>query len=269
MRERDLFRVNRRFLGGAMCRLSLHFADEGTGEGGTGGAGAAAAVVTPKTYTEDDIAGLKAKNAELIGKNKQLAQRAAVLGERTPEDVQADLEFAAKAREQKAKDEGNFETLKQQLIQQHTTEREKLTGRTKKVESKLYDVLAKREAEAAIVAAGGNPKVLLPHILPFVKVTEQDDDFSAQVVDAKGNPRIADAQGTAMTIAQLVDTFRADDTFGVAFAASGASGSGARNETGQRSGSATVVIPKNASPAEYRRMKEDAVKRGVPYAVAS
>lgn len=219
----------------------------------------------------EDTSALKAKNFELVGKNKQLAARAAVIGERTPEEVQADLEFAAKAREDKAKAEGNFETLKQQLIQQHTTEREKLTGRTKKVEGKLYDVLAKREAEAAITAAGGNPRVLLPHILPFIKVTEQDDDFSAQVVDAKGNARIADGQATPMTIAQLVEQFKADETFGVAFAASGAAGSGARNDGGQRGNASVMVISAEDAKdvQKYRRARAEAEKRNVKLQVAS
>lgn len=272
MRCRPLFPASLFYIGSGPRRLSLRFATEGEGTEGGGegaGAGGAGGGTAPKTYTEADIAALKAKNAELIGKNKTLAERAKVIGERTPEEVAADLDFAAKAREEKARAEGNFETLKAQLIQQHTTEREKLTGRTKKVEGKLFDVLAKREAESAITAAGGNAKVLLPHLLPFIRVAEQDDDFTAQVVDAKGNPRIADGQGTPMTIAQLVELFKADDAFAPAFAASGASGSGARNESSGRGGSVTVLIPKNATPQEYRRMKEDAEKRGVPYAIAS
>jgi hypothetical protein len=271
MRRHQLIPLNVRFLGATMRRLSLYNAPgaEGAGEGAGAGSGGAAGGEPAKTYTEADIQALKAKNAELIGKNKTLAERAKVLGERTPEDVLADLDFAAKAKEEKARAEGNFETLKQQLIQQHTTEREKLTGRTKKVEGKLFDVLAKREAEAAITAAGGNAKILLPHVLPFLKVIEHDDDFAAQVVDAKGNPRIADGQATPMTIAQLVEQFKADETFGGAFAASGASGSGARNEGAGRGGNAVVLIPKDATPQEYRRMKDDAVKRGIPYAIAS
>lgn len=230
-----------------------------------------AAATTEKTYTEADIQGLKSKNAELIRREKAARERAAVLGDRTPEEVQADLEFAAKAREEKARAEGNFEALKQQLIQQHTAEREKLASRTTKVEGKLYDVLAKREAEAAITAAGGNPKVLLPHILPFIKVTEQDDDFTAQVVDAKGNARIADGQATPMTIAQLVESFKADETFGVAFSAGTAAGSGARNESGTRTQNGAIVI--SATDAKdvqkYRAARERAMKAGVPFMVAA
>lgn len=216
-----------------------------------------------------DVSGLKNKNTELVGKLTAAQKRAALLGDRTEEDIAADFDLAKATREKKQKDEGDFESMKGQLVTQHRTEIEKLSGRSKKVEGKLYDVMARREAEAAITAAGGNPKVLLPHVLPFIKVSEADDDFVAQVVDSKGNPRIADAAGTAMSIAQLVDTFKADETFGVAFAAPAAAGGGARGSgAGAGTGGAVVVIPKGADVQTYRRMREDAMTRGVPYKVA-
>jgi len=214
-------------------------------------------------------AALQAKNAELIGKNKLLAARASVIGDRTPEEVQADFEYAAKAREDKAKAEGNFEVLKTQLIATTNAEKEKLVGRTRKVEGKLYDVLAKREAERAITSKGIKAAVLLPHVLPFIKVTEHDDDFTAEVVDAKGNARIADGQATPMTIEQLVDEFIANPDFAGIVPASGANGGGARNESAAVTRGGIVLIPKSASPQEYRRMKADAEKRGLPYQIAA
>lgn len=223
----------------------------------------------PKTYTEADIAGLRSKNEELLAKLKDATTRASVLGDRTPEEIKADLEFAREQREARARAEGDFESLKAQLLDQHKAEIAKRETRVKRVEGKLYDVLARREAESAIVAAGGNPKLLLPHILPHIRVSESDDDFAAEVVDEKGRPRIADSQGTPMTIKQLVESFRSDDTFGLAFAASDAAGSGARTTTQAGGGGGTVLIPKDASPQEYRRLKDEATKAGRPYAIAS
>jgi hypothetical protein len=60
----------------------------------------------------EDTSGLKSKNAELLGKLTAAQQRAALLGDRTPEQIQADFELASKAREQKAKESGDFEELK-------------------------------------------------------------------------------------------------------------------------------------------------------------
>lgn len=213
----------------------------------------------------EDTTGLKAKNAELIGTNKKLAARAAVLGDRTPEEVQADIELAAKAREQKAKDEGNFEELKKLQAAEIAKKDEALKAR----DARIYDLVAKQGAIEAITAAGGKVKKLLGEVLKSIKVVEQGGELIAQVVDAKGNPRIVDGQGTAMTIAQLVETFKADDDYAVDFAASGASGGGARNESSVANRGAVVMIPKDASPQEYRRLKADAEKRGVEYKVAS
>lgn len=220
-------------------------------------------------FEEPDVTSLKNKNQELLGKLTQANKRLGVLGDRSAEDIQADFELAQQTREAKAKAEGDFEQLKQQLVAQHTTEIEKVKGRTTKVEGKLYDVLAKREAEAAITTAKGNPRLLLPHILPFIKVTEVDEDFVAQVVDAKGNPRIADGQATPMTIAQLVEQFKADETFGDAFKPPEAAGSGARN-TGGNGGNAGAVIISNEDAKDvqkYRAAKARAEKAGVPFLV--
>lgn len=222
-----------------------------------------------KTYTEADVAGLKTKNQELLDKLSATNQRLAVIGDRTSEQVKEDLELATATRTAKAKAEGDFESLKTQLVTQHSSEIEKVTGRTKKVEGKLYDVMARRETEAAIVKAGGNPVILLPHVLPHVKVVEQEDDFLVQVVDAKGKQRIADGQANPMTIDQLVDSFKNNETFGSAFAASSAAGGGARGSGGAPGGAGTVMIPKDATPQEYRRLKGEAEKAGRPYAIAS
>jgi hypothetical protein len=208
----------------------------------------------------DESAGLKAKNADLVSRLNAAKPFQALAGTRTADEIQADLDFAQKARDQKAKDEGNFEALKTQLVEKHQ-------GREKKLLTKLDSVLRMQAVESAIVEAGGSAKVLLPHILPFVKVVESDDDFATQVVDAKGNARITDGQATPMTIAQLVEQFKADDTFAGAFAASGASGSGARNDAGRGGAGAVVVIPKNATPQEYRRLRDEAIKAGKSYKV--
>ena len=244
--------------------------EEGTGaEGGGAGDGAGGGEPKPKTYTEADLKGLRDKNAELLAKVAAKEARMALLGDRTAEEVQADFELAAKTREDKAKAEGDFTSLKEQLVAQHTAELAKRDTRLGRVEGKLYDVMARREAEKAIRDAGGNPTLLLPHILPFIKVAEHDEDFAATVVDAKGKPRIADGQGTPMTITQLVEVFKADDTYGAAFSADAASGSGARNSGGPAGGAGTVLIPRDATPQEYRRLKAEAEKAGRPYAVAS
>jgi predicted oxidoreductase len=218
----------------------------------------------------EDTSGLKNKNAELIGTNRKLAARAAVLGDRTPEDVQADLVLAAKFKEDKAKAEGNFETLKKEMADKSAAA---LAAKDKELlarDAEVYDLVGKQAAIEAINGAGGKVKKLLDPVMKFVKVVRGDDGKAkAVVVDGKGNARITDGVGTEMTIVQLVEEFKADEDYGNDFVASGASGSGARNEGGSGGRGALVIIPKDATTQEYRRLKDDAEKRGVPYRVAS
>jgi hypothetical protein len=217
-----------------------------------------------KTYTEADVAGLKSKTEELLTKLTAANQRAALLGDLTAEQLKADLDLAKATREKKAKDEGDFAALSKQKDDFHAAELTKVGGRVKKLEGKLFDTLAKRETEAEIVAAGGNPKMLLPHLLPHVQVTEQDEEFGVQVVDAKGKPRIADGQGTPMSIKQLVEQFKGDPVFAPAFAASGAGGSGARN--GGPAGAVGQIVLSGADakdPQKYRAAKKKADEAGV------
>ena len=218
--------------------------------------------------TIEDTSGLKAKTAELFAKLKTATARAALIGDRTPEEVQADFEYAAQQREKAAKDAGDFESLKTQLVTATNAEKAALTAKITKVEKKLFDVLGSSVAERAITAKGVKAKVLLPHVLPYIKIVEHDGEYAAQVVDDAGKPRIADGQATPMTIEQLVDEFVANPDFAGIVPASGASGGGARNDGGQRGVGGVVIIPKDATPQVYRRMKDDAEKRGVGYKVA-
>ncbi len=211
----------------------------------------------------EDVSGLKTTNEKLKKEKQALSDRVKLLGDRPAEEIQADLEFAAKAREQKLN--GNVDELKAA----HAKELAKATTEKGKVEAKLFDVLGKREAEKEIAALGIKTKVLLPHVLPHIKVVEVNGEYEAQVVDAKGVQRVKDGQGTPVTIAELVAEIAADPEFDGVVPASSARGSGARNGAGSGSGGAVVIIPRNADTATYQRMKADAEKRGVPYKVGA
>jgi hypothetical protein len=217
----------------------------------------------------EDTTGLKTKNKELLGKLTEAQKRAAIIGDRTPEEVQADLELASKFREDKAKAEGNFEALKKEMAEKTAKE---LAAKDKLLEARdaeVYDLVGRQAAIEAISSAGGKVKKLLDPVLKHVKVIRGDDGKAvAVVVKPDGTPRIMDGLGTPMTIPQLVETFKADEDYGTDFDPPNASGGGARNNPGPAGGGSIVIIPKNATPQEYRRMKDDAEKRGVPYRIA-
>lgn len=215
----------------------------------------------------EDVSGLKAKNSELLGKLKAANDRAKLLGERTAEEIQADFDLAAKTREEKHKAEGNFEAAKAEMLKGHQAQLAKVAEDKAKVEAQLHKVLVVKDADRAIRDAGLEPEVLEPHVTPHLKVVYEEGEAVARVVDAKGNVRFNE-KGEPMTVDQLVSTIVANPKFAGLVPASGVKGGGAGNEGANVRGGAVVLIPKDASVAEYRRMKDDAVKRGVPYRIA-
>lgn len=219
----------------------------------------------------EDTTGLKSKNAELLNKNKALAARAALLGDRAPEDVQADLDYAAEQRKLDAEKKGRYDDI---IKQQAEKSAQAIALKDKELaarDAEVYDLIGRQAAIEAISGAGGKVKKLLDPVLKNVKVIRGEDGKAvAVVVDGKGNPRIQDAAGTPMTIAQLVETFKADEDYGNDFAAPNVGGSGARNETGSRVTAGAVVISKDDARdvQKYRAAKARAEKAGVPLAVA-
>jgi len=227
----------------------------------------------PKVVSSDEITGLKTKNGDLVKRLSEAQKRAAVIGDRTPEEVQADLDFAAEQRKLEAEKKGRYDDVIKQAGEKHAKEIAAKDKILSERDAEVYDLVGRQAAIEAINAAGGKVKKLLDPVLKNVKVVRGDDGKAvAVVVDAKGNPRIADGQGTPMTIAQLVEVFKADEDYGNDFLASGASGSGARNETGGGkggAGSAVVLTTEQAKdPVAYRAAKAKAEKLGVPFRVA-
>lgn len=173
---------------------------------------------------------------------------------KTPEEIQALVEAQRKADEDKAMKGGEFEKLKQQIIDQHKGELakkdERIGSLTKSLERRLIDA----DATAAIAGAKGIPALLLPHVRASVKVVEDNGDFKVQVVDSQGNPRV-NGKGEFLSIADLVDEMRQSDVFGRAFEPSGTAGGGAQ---GGGSGGGAKVIKQaafDALPAKQRAEK--------------
>ena len=97
------------------------------------------------------------------------------------------------------------------------------------MQNALERSLIEAQATSAISELKGTPALLLPHVMQRVKIFEEDGDYTVRVLDAQGQPRIADVKGTPFTIKNLIEEMRNDPIFGRAFEASGTGGSGAQN----------------------------------------
>lgn len=125
-----------------------------------------------------------------------------------------------------------FEAAKSQLLEQFENEKKPLVERNEKLFSELDKAKRVQAATQAIVEEGGNPDVLLPHVLGSTKFVEKDGEFAVLVVDDKGNPRIGDSSGGSMNLKQLVSEFKKKDAFAPLFSASGKSGGGGQGGNG-------------------------------------
>lgn len=150
---------------------------------------------------------------------------------KTPEEIQELLEAQRQAEEKKLQGAGEFDKLKQQILDQHKVELGKKDETVSKMRSNLERHLVDAQAVAAISELKGVPALLLPHVKSHVKVVEDGDQFVTRVVDASGNPRV-NGKGEFLSIKDLVSEMRQDTIFGRAFEPEGTSGSGAQSGGG-------------------------------------
>ena len=166
---------------------------------------------------------LRTANKEAADRRRALDAYKDVDPERYRELLKADEERATK----KAQDEGDFKTLKEQMAAKHAQE---LADKDKKLDSyrsQLERKLIDAEAVAAIVAAKGIPELLLPIVKSRVKALESNGEFGFQILNPDGTPMIADGAGTPANFGNLIESLKANPTYGRAFEGSGASGGGA------------------------------------------
>lgn len=217
-------------------------------------------------FTKEQYEALAAEREALFNKNKELlgeTKKAKDLAKRfegfDPDEYRTLKEAAAEAERKKALAEGNLEVWKKQVTDQHQKERESDQKRVSKYESALNRRFKQDELRKALVGKADPTMMdlLVEHGSKFIHVKETDDDFESFVGDEKGNPFVADGQGTAMTIDQFVDQ-RLKQKYPGAFLGSGSSGGGASKSTaGGGGGTQTIAVSSRLSMKDI-----DALNKG-------
>lgn len=211
----------------------------------------------PKTYTEEDfnakvaeLEALKANRDEILGEAKKAKAALKNYDGVDPTEYKALKDAAAEAERKRAASEGDFETLKKQLIEKHGSEKQGLEGKISKLTKALERRLVEAELTQSLVKAGAKKTMLDLLVLrgrDSVKVRETDDGFEQFVADAGGNPRIADGKGTPMSIDDLVlQDLRSK--YPDAFEGTGSSGGGASKSAASGGGGSPKVIASTNSP---------------------
>ncbi|RIJ09875.1 hypothetical protein DXT77_15650 [Pseudomonas sp. 91RF] len=164
---------------------------------------------------QEDVSGLKAKNAELLAEKKEIERKA-----REAEDA-ARLE-----REEAARRSGNVEELERSWTEKFTRREAELTGTLEQeratLSGQIRDLTVGRTATdiASALAVQGSAKALLPHIERRLSVEQRDGKPVVVVLDAQGKL-------SAATLDELKAEIANDAAFAPLIAGSKASGGGA------------------------------------------
>jgi hypothetical protein len=117
--------------------------------------------------------------------------------------------------------------IKEDLAKAHTTEKEGLTKRIDALTGQLHGLLVTNDATNALTKAGAiNADLVLPHINNQVKVSEEDGKFIVHVVDQAGDTRYSGTTGAPMSIAELVDEMKSNETYQPLFKSEAPAGGG-------------------------------------------
>lgn len=198
------------------------------------GVGKERAVPEPKdSYTKEEYEALlqekealKANRDEALTEAKKAKAALKAWDGKDPAKYEQLLRAAEDAEQKKAAAEGDFTTLKNQLVEKHKGELDGATKRMGKLERALHERLVQAELTKAIAAKKGVPDLLLPYAEKFARVRETDDGFEAYLVDEKGNQRYADGRATPMDFSAFVEQDLMAK-FPRAFDGTGSSGGGA------------------------------------------
>lgn len=202
-----------------------------------------------KAMVEGEVAGLKGKNSELLGKIAAFKPLEGI----DPEKYRSMESAAAKIEEDRAIKAGEFDSIKKQMLDAHGKEKASLEAKITTISKSLEENVLKAQITDAIAKADGSTLLLSPHVASRTKL---DENYHPVVVDDAGNVRVK-ADGKPMTISDLITEMKTDvDNYGGAFKASGASGSGSQQSNGQSGND----LSKLSADELTARQKEPAVK---------
>lgn len=117
-----------------------------------------------------------------------------------------------------------------QLIQRHEEALGLANGRGDGYKKQLEELLIDNAARDALVNAGGNPTLLLPHLRSSIRMRDVDGKLMAEVFNPETKAaRVGGSHGEAMSIEQLVGELKQNPAFAGCFEGTGSTGTGAVN----------------------------------------
>lgn len=160
--------------------------------------------------TQEEMQALKESIAKLEAKNRELAEEKAKA-----------KQAAEQATMERAKKDGDFESLEKSWAEKVKATEAELSGKLKEYEQMMTDITSGSEARklASDLALPGHADLLLPHIKGRLKTEVRDGKPVVKVLDAEGNP-------SAMSIDDLRKEIKANELFAPILSGSRSNGAG-------------------------------------------
>ena len=176
--------------------------------------------------TEDEQ-GLVKKRDELLGKVTDYKGRLDQFDGIDVEEYKTALQKLKEYDEKHLMDKGDFEPIRQKLLEQ--IEEAKTSAEKEKgaLRSQLENMMIDSEAAKSISEAGGSLKLLMPIVKSRIDIIDNDGKLVLQIKSEDGTPAL-DNNGESLTLSGLMEEIKADESLSGAFASSGLSGGGAR-----------------------------------------
>lgn len=179
---------------------------------------------------------------------------------KTPEEIEELLTKLAKDEEDKLNQKGEWDKLRQQMVEKHTTEINSLKkiitdkdGEIAAMNTSLENHLVDSQLTAAIAEHKGIPTLLLPHAKKLVKVVkEENGTYTTKVMNEKGEPRV-NAKGEPLPVSDLIQEMRSNEVFGRAFEGNGTSGSGTQPGGGNGGNNTSPIKRRSEFKSEAER----------------
>jgi hypothetical protein len=179
----------------------------------------------------EDVSGLKNNRDDLRRENQKLKDQYKAFEGLDPEQVKAAIKASKEVEEQKARAAGEFDKLKAQMVAEH----EKAIAKANERIERITRAATKREGEnaarRALEGKATSVDLMLPHVLRYVKVEEDEasGEFRTVILDEDlATPLVVGAKGDPASFDDLIARMRKDKRYSAGFLAEGGRGSGAQ-----------------------------------------
>ena len=206
------------------------------------------------SVTPEELESLKESIAKLEAKNRELA-----------EEKSKAKQAAEQAAMERAKKDGDLESLEKSWAEKVKATEAELTGKLQQYEQMMTDITSGSEARklAADLALPGHADLLLPHIKGRLKTEVRDGKPVVKVLDAEGNP-------SAMSIDDLRKEIKGNELFAPILSGSKANGAGGAGKSdggrverkgwGEMTDEERVALRKE-DPATYKEVVDEFYNR--------